>query len=137
MLSDIEHSAVTVTSEKGKHRFSYTGPQLTSKPLYPRGVCTDALSHILVCDVSTHTVQLLSEDGQFLKFLLTDKSPGIDHSPYSLSYDVQTNRVWVGSGPWDLYASRFSRKQKSPTLSVYKYIDRDLSLTGKSNFLLL
>ncbi|XP_065928764.1 uncharacterized protein [Magallana gigas] len=82
--------AVVVTERGGRHRFSYKGHPSGSR-LQPRAICTDALSHILVCDYKTKTIQMLNKDGQFLSRLTT-------HAPRGLSYDVNTHRLWVGSG---------------------------------------
>lgn len=87
--------AVVVTNSRGMHRFSYKGHPLGSG-LVPNGICTDALSNILVCDDHTHTVQMLDKNGQFVSHLLIRPS-GI-FSPTSLSYDVKTHWLWVGSG---------------------------------------
>nr|XP_034322686.1 uncharacterized protein LOC109618161 [Crassostrea gigas] len=106
-------SAVVVTERGGRHRFSYTGPP-SGSGLEPYGICTDPLSHILVCDVKTHTVQMLDMDGQFLSHLLIRPS-GI-FSPRSLSYDVNTHRLWVGSGD-------------NKTVVIYRYITRQDALT--------
>uniref|UniRef100_K1QDA4 Tripartite motif-containing protein 3 n=1 Tax=Magallana gigas TaxID=29159 RepID=K1QDA4_MAGGI len=86
--------SVVVTERGGRHRFSYTGHPSRSR-LLPCGICTDALSHILVCDELTKTVQILDRDGQFLERLLT-KSQEMG-GPQSLSYDVNTHRLWLGS----------------------------------------
>ncbi|XP_065930765.1 uncharacterized protein [Magallana gigas] len=105
--------AVVVTERGGRHRFSYTGPP-SGSGLDPRGVCTDALSHILVCDLRSHTVQMLDRDGQFLSHLLIRPS-GI-FTPWSLSYDVNTHRLWVGS-------------LDNKTVVIYRYITRQDALT--------
>eukprot|EP00105_Crassostrea_gigas_P044862 XP_019929010.1 PREDICTED: uncharacterized protein LOC109620627 [Crassostrea gigas] len=106
-------SAVVVTERGGRHRFSYTGPPSGSK-LQPWGICTDALSHILVCDDKTKTVQMIDRDGQFLSHLMIRPS-GI-FSPRSLSYDVITHRLWVGS-------------RDNNTVVIYRYITRQDALT--------
>uniref|UniRef100_K1Q322 Tripartite motif-containing protein 2 n=1 Tax=Magallana gigas TaxID=29159 RepID=K1Q322_MAGGI len=111
-----DYSAVVVTEHGGRHRFSYTGHPSGSE-LQPRGICTDALSHILVCDYKTKTLQMLDRDGQFLSHLLT-KSQEMGE-PWSLSYDVNTHRLWVGSGDKN-------------TVVIYRYITRQDTLTGKS-----
>ncbi|XP_052692735.1 uncharacterized protein LOC128171010 isoform X3 [Crassostrea angulata] len=111
VVSDL-FSAV-VTERGGRHRFSYTGHPSGSK-LWPRGICTDALSHILVCDDTTNTVQMLDRDGQFLSHLLI--RPSGRFSPWSLSYDVNTHRLWVGSGD-------------NNTVVIYRYITRQDALT--------
>ncbi|XP_056008488.1 uncharacterized protein LOC125660935 [Ostrea edulis] len=105
--------AVVVTERGGRHRFSYRGPS-SGSPFYPRGICTDAMSHILVCDNKTHTVQMIDKDGQFLSLLLTQQH-GIN-TPRSLNYDDKTHLLWVGSGD-------------NNTVSVYRYIQRSHSLT--------
>ncbi|XP_052680950.1 uncharacterized protein LOC128161660 [Crassostrea angulata] len=109
------YGAVVVTERGGRHRFSYTGHPSGSE-LWPRGICTDALSHILVCDDRTETVQMIDKDGQFLSHLLT-KSQEMDE-PRSLSYDVNTHRLWVGSG--------YNNK-----VCVYRYITRQDALTDE------
>nr|XP_022336322.1 uncharacterized protein LOC111132791 [Crassostrea virginica] len=91
-----------------------TGPPSGSR-LEPCGICTDVMSHILVSDLNTATVQMLDRDGQFLSYLLTTQSPGIDYRPLGLSYDVTNHVLCVGSG--------------HNTLSVYRYINRHLALS--------
>ncbi|XP_056007542.1 uncharacterized protein LOC125666247 [Ostrea edulis] len=110
-LIDYKRGAVVVTEREGRHRFSYTGPPSGSS-LNPRGICTDALSHILVCDDNTHTVQMIDKDGHFLSLLLTPQH-GI-HTPRSLNFDDKTHLLWVGS---------------YNTVSVYRYLQRRYSLT--------
>ncbi|XP_065937673.1 uncharacterized protein [Magallana gigas] len=107
--------AVVVTERGGRHRFSYTGHPSGSR-LQPRGICTDALSHILVCDGITDTVQILNKDGQFMSHLLTESQEM--RLPYSLGYDVNTHRLWVGS--------RWNNK-----VCVYRYITRQDALTDE------
>lgn len=104
-------SAVVVTDNKGRHRFFYTGHPFRVEPC---GICTDVLSNILVCDCRGNTVILLNEDDQFLSQILI-KSEIL--RPRSLSYDDNTDLLWVGS--WD-----------TNKVCVYKYIQK--SLTGKS-----
>eukprot|EP00105_Crassostrea_gigas_P045876 XP_019930024.1 PREDICTED: uncharacterized protein LOC105346123 [Crassostrea gigas] len=108
--------AVVVTERGGRHRFSYTGPPLGSSVLQPCGICTDALSHILVCDNRNKTIQMLDKDGQFLSHLLTKSQEMC--VPWSLSYDVNTHRLWVGS--------RYTNK-----VCVYSYITRQDALTDE------
>nr|XP_022337256.1 uncharacterized protein LOC111133292 [Crassostrea virginica]XP_022337257.1 uncharacterized protein LOC111133292 [Crassostrea virginica]XP_022337258.1 uncharacterized protein LOC111133292 [Crassostrea virginica]XP_022337259.1 uncharacterized protein LOC111133292 [Crassostrea virginica] len=111
---------VVVTSGEGVHRFSYTGPP-SGSGLKPGGICTDVMSHILVSDDYTLTVQMLDRDGQFLSYLLTTQSPGIHVRPLGLSYDVTNHVLWVGS--W-YHTSGYNN-----TLSVYRYINRHLALS--------
>nr|XP_022287629.1 uncharacterized protein LOC111100239 isoform X2 [Crassostrea virginica] len=117
LVSDWLRRAVVVTSGEGVHRFSYTGPPSGSR-LQPRGICTDVMSHILVIDYSTDTVQMLDRDGQFLSYVLTRQTPGMYYAPWGLSYDVTTHAVWVGS--WN-----------DNTMSVCQHINRHLHLTDE------
>ncbi|XP_052682725.1 uncharacterized protein LOC128163222 [Crassostrea angulata] len=110
------HGAVVVTERGGRHRFSYTGHSPGSE-LMPCGICTDSLSHILVCDYKTKTVHMLHMDGQFLSHLLTGSQEMGE--PRSLSYDVKSHRLWVGS--WD-----------NNKVCVYRYITRQDALTDQS-----
>nr|XP_022340950.1 uncharacterized protein LOC111135302 isoform X1 [Crassostrea virginica] len=115
LVSDLYRGAVVVLSGEGVHRFSYTGPP-SGSVFFPRGICTDVMSHILVSDLYTNTVLMLDRDGQFLSYLLTKQSPGIHDTPLGLSYDVTNHVLWVGAG-------------YNNTLSVYRYINRHLALS--------
>nr|XP_022295075.1 uncharacterized protein LOC111105198 [Crassostrea virginica] len=117
LVSDGYGGAVVVTSGKGVHRFSYTGPP-SGSGLWPRGICTDVMSHILVSDVNTDTVQMLDRDGQFLSYVFTRQTPGMDYTPHGLSYDVTTHAVYVGS-------------RDNNTMSVCRHINRHLHLTDR------
>lgn len=106
---------LVVTSREGIRRFTYTGPppDIPGSGLFlPQGICTDVLSHILVYDGITHTVQMIDRDGRFLSYLLARNSIGA-----SLSYDMSTHQLLVGS--WN-----------SKIVDVYRYIDRQTSFTG-------
>nr|XP_022288007.1 uncharacterized protein LOC111100420 [Crassostrea virginica] len=118
LVSDWDRRAVVVTSVEGVHRFSYTGPPSGSGLFYPRGICTDVMSHILVSDFNTSTVQMLDRDGQFLSYVLTKQTPRMDYIPWSLSYDVTTHAVWVGSN-------------NNNTMSVCRYINQHLHLADE------
>nr|XP_011423245.2 uncharacterized protein LOC105325403 [Crassostrea gigas] len=102
-VSDFHNAAVVVVDKSGQHRFSYTGQ---GSKFYPRGVCTDLLGHILVCDCCNDTVDLLDQDGQFLCLLLTQQQ-GVGH-PYSVCVDDENNII-VG-------------QHYSNTLTVHKYL---------------
>lgn len=103
-----DFGAVVVTNSLGDHRFSYTGHP-SGSGLDPCGICTDALLHILLCDAATKTVHMLNKDGKFLSHLLALREQ-MD-SPFSLSYDVNTNHLYVGSD-----------SHNNNTVHVYKYI---------------
>lgn len=88
-----DRSTVVVTDRGGRHRFSYNGG--SSNFGMVQGICTDTLSHILVCDSYSSSVHMIDKDGHFLKYLLM-RPPGI-LSPISLTIDVKTHLLWVGS----------------------------------------
>lgn len=100
--SDLNKHAVVVVTASGKQRFCYANP---GSKFVPRGLCTDVLGHILVCDYSCETVHMLNQDGQFLRLLLTKKE-GVEH-PCSVCVDAENN-LYVG--------------QLNKTVLVYKYL---------------
>lgn len=108
--------ALVVTTREGRHRFSYTGYPPGSG-LSPCGICTDVMSHILICDEMTNTLQILNEDGQFLRYLL--KKTEVNEILHSLNYDVKTHFLWVGT-------------DFNNTLCIYRDITQRDALTGKS-----
>ncbi|XP_062611588.1 uncharacterized protein LOC134273411 [Saccostrea cucullata] len=114
IVSDSSRYAVVVTDRDGNYRFSYTGPP-SGSGLYPCGICTDALSHILLCDWRTRSVQMLDSDGHYLTEIKTPQH-GID-SPRGLSYDDKTHLLWVGA------------QGNNNTVNLYRVVDTD-SLTG-------
>lgn len=105
---------VVITDCKGRRRFSYTRHPSGSE-LWPRGICTDALSNILVCDIRSNSVHLIDKNGMFLSHLLI-RPPGV-FIPHSLSYDMKTHHLWVGS-------------QEKNKVFVYKYISQRNLLAG-------
>ncbi|XP_062613226.1 uncharacterized protein LOC134275003, partial [Saccostrea cucullata] len=111
--SDWDRNAVVVTDRDGNYRFSYTGPP-SGSVLDPRGICTDALSHILVCDPINKSVQMIDSEGHYLTEILTSQH-GI-YTPSGLSYDEDTHLLWVGSGV-------------NNTVNLYRVVDTE-SLTG-------
>ncbi|XP_062612400.1 uncharacterized protein LOC134274161 [Saccostrea cucullata] len=117
IVSDFLHDAVVVTDRRGRHRFSYTGSP-SGSGLEPRGICTDALSHILLCDYKTHTVHIIDQDGLILTQIET-KQHGIV-VPYGLSYDCDTQLLWVGS-------------YNNNTVNIYRLIYEGDDQTSASN----
>lgn len=87
VVSDFASGALVVTNREGKYRFSYPANRSELR-LKPNGNCTDALSHILVCDKTTNTLHMLNKDGRFLSHLLILPS-GINN-PYNLRIRI----VW-------------------------------------------
>ncbi|XP_062582636.1 uncharacterized protein LOC134244371 [Saccostrea cucullata] len=94
IVSDIGRYAVVVTNSRGRHRFSYTGHP-SGSGLDPHEICTDALSHILVCDYFTNMIHILDSDGRLLSQIKREQH-GINR-PLGLSYDNRTHCVWMGS----------------------------------------
>ncbi|XP_078327773.1 uncharacterized protein LOC111117745 [Crassostrea virginica] len=123
LVSDWGRDAVVVTSGEGVHRFFYTGPPSGSRLFRPGGICTDVMSNIVVSDYSyPGTVQMLDRDGQFLSYVFTYKeTPRMDYEPCSLSYDVTTHAVLVGSNDYN-------------TMSVCRYINRHLHLANEREY---
>lgn len=101
---------VVAKDRSGKHRFYYTG---TKSEFRPRGICTDALSHILVYDDATRSINVLHRDGKLLTRILED----LEIVQCSLSYNSNTHQLWVGLENNELYA--------------FRYIDRTNVLTGE------
>ncbi|XP_062596330.1 uncharacterized protein LOC134257753 [Saccostrea cucullata] len=95
IVSDYKRRAVIVMEKTGKHCFSYRGPPLGSTTeLWPRGVCTDSQTNILVSDFYTQMVHIVDNDGHFLRYLHVDQ--GL-RKPFGLCFDSEKNMVVVGS----------------------------------------
>lgn len=114
VVSDIFR--VVVTNKEGHYRFSYIGRSKTLQ--IPEQLCTDALSNILVCYKLKNCVELINRDGQFICTLLGAYNM---FTSWSLSYDVSTHAIWVGSSDTNM-------------LSIWRYIARKNSpLNGDHN----
>ncbi|XP_062583730.1 uncharacterized protein LOC134245467 [Saccostrea cucullata] len=81
---------LVIISPSGNMKFIYNGHSLM-KSFIPRDVVCDPLYNILVTDISNNQIHLLSPDGEFLKFLLTENEV---NNPYTLSLYKST--LWVG-----------------------------------------
>lgn len=103
------------TDNEGKHLFTYKDTPFGSR-LLPRGICTDALSQILVCDCHTETIHVLNKEGHFILFIPAHLTNDAYGNPCSLSYDLNTHLLWVGS--------------RDNTVSRYRHINR-FDLSGK------
>lgn len=108
VVSDIYR--VVVTNKMGQSRFSYSGQ--SGQLQRSEQICTDVLSHILVCYKIENTVEMINKDGRFLLYLLR---AGNFFTPWSLSYDANSHVIWVGSSEKNI-------------LSVWRYIARKDSL---------
>jgi hypothetical protein len=81
---------VVILSSTGRVRSVYNRDNL-NKDFCPYDVECDSRCNILVTDLNNHVIHLLSPDGEFLKFLLTEKEI---HRPTALSLYGST--LWVG-----------------------------------------
>ena len=114
VVSDYWHGVV-VANHEGNYRFTYIDTPFGSR-LLPRGICTDTLSNILVCDCYTETVMILDKVGRYLLHIPKDLSLGPLGKPCSVSYDWNNHLLWIGS--WN------------NTLSRYRHIHRRYDLSG-------
>ncbi|XP_062603613.1 uncharacterized protein LOC134265421 [Saccostrea cucullata] len=105
-----ERSFLVVIDRNGRYRFSYYGSQYDPRlELDMWGICTDALSNILIANQNPSTVHMINKDGKFLSLLLTTEH-GLS-GPCGLSYDDKSHLLWV-------------RSIKDNRLCVYRYIER-------------
>ncbi|XP_062618621.1 uncharacterized protein LOC134280224 [Saccostrea cucullata] len=97
-VSDNGARAVVVVNQAGRLRFRYTGhsPAPKNKPFDPRGITTDSQSHILSADYNNDCVNIIDQDGQFLRYIDCGLS-----KPWELCTDTYDN----------LFVAQF-RKQK-------------------------
>lgn len=103
-------SAVAVTDHEGKDRFCYTGPSSRSR-LEPRGICTDPLSNILVCDNVSESVHVIDTDGQFQSSLRLKTNPKKEKwDIFGLSYNVHSQQLWIGSQDSKICVLRYFKK---------------------------
>lgn len=95
IVSDEQRKTIVAVDRIGRHRFNYRGNHSLPE-FYPRGICTDAFGHILVCNHSYHdpSVHLLDENGQFLTSLLT-KHRFDEDLPQDVCVDDEYN-LYVG-----------------------------------------
>lgn len=91
---DIEVCDLVVTERGENHRSSYIWLSYGLR-LEPQGVCTGALSQILVFDSGTNTIQITDRNNMFLSYLLIKLLEIF--RPVTVSYDVKTHRLWIGS----------------------------------------
>ena len=100
--TSIDTGRVLVVGREGGLRWTYTGYSeinVTTQFL-PSDVVTTTAGHIIVCDVNTHALHVLSEQGDILTCKVM-RDTGIKY-PLSLDIDMR-GQLWVGcykqSGP--------------------------------------
>ncbi|XP_062614897.1 E3 ubiquitin-protein ligase TRIM71-like [Saccostrea cucullata] len=94
-VSDWKLCKVVVLNKVGGLRFKYDGnvPSRRLKATFnPRWVATDSLGHILIADRDNDAVHLISQDGNFLSYILTEDD-GISR-PWGISVDTSDN-LWM------------------------------------------
>ncbi|XP_062569592.1 E3 ubiquitin-protein ligase TRIM71-like [Saccostrea cucullata] len=88
----INDGKVVVLNKSGNFRFIYDGKVRESKDEFkPIGVATDSLGHILIADNANNSVHLISQDGEFLSFILTKD---MITKPRGISID-SSDKLWV------------------------------------------
>ncbi|XP_062622235.1 uncharacterized protein LOC134283771 [Saccostrea cucullata] len=108
-VTDWNLCKVVVLNKGGSLRFKYEGnvPSRMLKATFnPHGVATDSLGHILIADRANNTVHLISQDGDFLSYILTEDD-GISQ-PYGISVDTSDNLCLV--------------EQDKACVKVYQYL---------------
>ncbi|XP_061168984.1 uncharacterized protein LOC133178256 [Saccostrea echinata] len=89
-VTDCIASPVMVVNQAGKLRFRYTGhtPASKNKPFNPLGITTDSQRHILIAGNNNDYVQIIVQDGQFLRYILAVY--GLSY-PWGLCRDTNNN----------------------------------------------
>ena len=94
-MTSVVTGRVVVVGREGGLRWTYTGHSKinVTTQFNPRDVVTTTAGHIIVCDVGTHALHVLSEQGDILTCKVMEDT-GIK---YPLSLDIDTRgQLWVG-----------------------------------------
>ncbi|XP_048742929.2 uncharacterized protein LOC125656364 [Ostrea edulis] len=94
---------VVVCSKSGNARFDYNGLGGTQKFDWFKvhGLATDSLGHILISDGFNHVVHLISQNGDFIAYILTQNDR--ISCPSGISVDQSDNLWLVESGSVKVY----------------------------------
>ncbi|ESO93872.1 hypothetical protein LOTGIDRAFT_105134 [Lottia gigantea] len=78
IVSDFERHSILFFDKNGEYKFRYGSLGKSSGHLHhPCGVCADSNGNVIVADSDNHRVHLVSADGKFRRFILT-QADGID-----------------------------------------------------------
>lgn len=83
-------SELVILSSSGSLKYVYRGQKMRKK-FNASDVAYDSYCNIIICDISDSKIHLLSPDGKFLKYLLTENE--VTH-PWSIFLYRYT--LWVG-----------------------------------------
>ncbi|XP_061166371.1 E3 ubiquitin-protein ligase TRIM71-like [Saccostrea echinata] len=75
----------------GRVRFFYEGKG-GKRDFKPSGVCCDVENNVIVADSANHTIHIINQDGEFLRYLLTKK----DGLVYPFSVAMFRDVLWIG-----------------------------------------
>lgn len=94
-VRDDSTKTLVVVDPIGRRRFTYAGPPWLrmEKPFSPGGLVHDKYGQIVVSDTENANVQLVSKDGRFLRYILTNEQLLAD-VPADISIDA-TGYIWV------------------------------------------
>jgi tripartite motif-containing protein 2/3 len=91
-VSDCKKKVVVVVERSGLFRFAYDGGKIYKNTFSPCELDSDSLGNIAISDHTNNSIHLLDIDGNFIKYLLTEKD-GIS-CPRGLKIDNE-DRMWI------------------------------------------